>query len=83
MSNELEPHLTADDLGAILRRSRRAIVDLCREESWPHVKVGKQITFTPEQAAQIVATHTVVKTKAEPDAPVLAGLTARSAARSA
>jgi arsenate reductase-like glutaredoxin family protein len=75
----MEPHLTADDLGEILRRTGRSVLELVRKEKWPHVKTGKQITFTREQVAQIVAAHT--KGGEVVEAPALGGQTTRSRAR--
>lgn len=60
----------------------RKVLDWRKEHGWPCVKVGRTIRFTPEQAADIIAKHTVIE-KAEAPTLVIEGQTSRSARRSA
>lgn len=56
----LEQHYSPDDLAAALPgQTRRTIIDAVRREGWPHVRVGRRISFTQAQVEQIIAQHTV------------------------
>lgn len=56
----IEPHYSPDDLAAALPgQTRRTIIDAVRREGWPHVRVGRRISFTQAQVEQIIAQHTV------------------------
>lgn len=71
--------LTPDDLAAIFGVSRRRIVEWSHQHSWPCVRVGRVIRWTPEQVEQIKARHTVTAHGVKP----ADGRTAKSARRSA
>lgn len=56
----IEPHYSPDDLAAALPgQSRRTIIEAVRREGWPHVRVGRRISFTQAQVDQIIAQHTI------------------------
>lgn len=59
--------LTPDDLGAKFGGvSGVRVLEWRKQYDWPHVRLGRRIRFTPEQAAQIVKAHSVAGKK--PDA---------------
>ena len=64
--------LTHADVAERLNLSLSTTVELRKREGWPHVKLGRAVRFTEEQMAQIVASHTVVKSD-EDAAPVFEG----------
>ena len=59
---------------------RRKVIDWARRYGWPHVRVGRSIAFTPDQIAQIIASHSIEGSR-EHDPNRLPGQTAMSAAR--
>lgn len=69
--------LDADDLAAIFKVTRRRIMEWQLAHSWPHVRVGRSLRWTPEQVEQIKAKHTVTPQGVKP----ADGRTARSARR--
>ena len=75
--------LDADDLAAIFKVGRRRVMEWQSQHSWPCVRVGRTIRWTPEQVEQIKARHTVVKKADKAEIRPADGRTARSARRSA
>lgn len=71
--------LTADDLAAIFKVSRRRVMEWQLKYGWPRVKVGKSFRWTPEQVEEIKARHSVTPSGVTP----ADGRTARSARKSA
>lgn len=51
--------ITAEEMADHLRVSLTTVYRECRARRWPHVKVARQIRFTPEQTAEIEALLTV------------------------
>lgn len=49
------PLLTPIDLAAVLKLTVKKTLELRRLNDWPHVRLGRQIRFTEEQAQRIVA----------------------------
>lgn len=74
-----EPLATLNDLAGQMKMPLSTVTDIAAKEGWPHVKIGRAKRFTPEQVAQIIATHTVIA-KAQENVVELAGQTKRSAA---
>lgn len=70
--------LTPDDLAQIFGVKRRRIVEWQNQHSWPCVRVGRTIRWTPEQVEQIKARHSVTAAEVKP----ADGRTAKSARRS-
>lgn len=70
--------ITAEELAAEFRLPLEKFHKLRRRHSWPCVKFGHDVRFTPEQAEQIRAAQTVTTTPA----PVTDGRTQLSATRS-
>jgi len=79
MNADVAETLNADDLAAIFKVSRRRIMEWQHAHSWPCVRVGRTIRWTPEQVEQIKTRHTVTPEGVKP----ADGRTARSARRSA
>lgn len=50
-----EPLLSADDMAARLKISKKSVWRQCRAGSWPHLRVLGQIRFTEAQYAAILA----------------------------
>ena len=71
--------MTADDLAAIFKKSRRQVMEWQRQYDWPRTRVGRSLYWTPEQVEQIKARHAITP-KGIKSAD---GRTARSARRSA
>ena len=71
--------LTADDLAAIFKTTRRRVMEWQNIHSWPSVRVGRTLRWTPEQVEQIKAKHTITPAGVKP----VDGRTAKSARRSA
>lgn len=70
--------LTPVDLGAMLGgASADRVLEWNRAYSWPHVRIGRRIFWTPEQVDQITRAHTVTDSKVTRTD----GRTARSASR--
>ena len=69
--------LTADDLALIFKVGRRRIMEWQNSHSWPCVRLGRTIRWTPEQVEQIKARHTITPAGVKP----ADGRTARSARR--
>lgn len=69
--------LTADDLAAIFKVKRRRVMEWQAQHSWPCVRVGRTIRWTPEQVEQIKARHSIKPEGVKP----ADGRTARSARR--
>lgn len=52
--------LNAGDLAALLGAdSAEQVKEWHRRYKWPHVKLGRTVRWTPEQADEIVRRHTV------------------------
>ncbi len=51
--------LTADDLAAVFGVNRRRVMEWQHIHSWPCVRVGRTLRWTPEQVEQIKAKHTI------------------------
>ena len=66
MSVDLNETLTADDLAAIFKVSRRRVMEWQNVHNWPCVRVGRTIRWTPEQVEQIKARHTVTPAGVKP-----------------
>jgi hypothetical protein len=79
------PLLTPTDLGALLNGLDATTVEKLRKRHhWPHVRISRvplEIRYTEEQAAQIVAQHSVAPTLSNAPATRVPGQTPRSAAR--
>lgn len=71
--------LTADDLAAHFKVTRRRVIEWNNQHAWPCVRVGNVIRWTPEQVEQIKAHHTITPQGVKP----ADGRTAKSARRSA
>lgn len=71
--------LTAADMATLLNaEDEKQVKEWHRRYHWPHVKLGREVRWTAEQATEIVRRHTVtVKATALEDD----GRTARSKAR--
>lgn len=78
-------NLSPSDLGAELGGASHAqVLEWRRQHGWPCVRVGKTIVFTPDQAAHIIAQHSVKPVRKLSSGVVdIPGQTKRSARRSA
>lgn len=76
-------YLTPADLAEEFRTDVPTILRWRLAHSWPSMKFGKQIRFTPEHVEQIKALHEAKAEAATPTDAVIAGQTERSKARSA
>jgi hypothetical protein len=71
--------LTLTDLAVKLSADEETVVKWQRRYHWPHVKIGRALRWTPEQADEIVRRHAVTAPESKP--VVVSGQTARSARR--
>lgn len=74
---------THADLAKMLKLPLATTVELRKRENWPHHRFGRHVRFTPDQVAEIVATHAVKAESASEEPAVLGGVTKRSASRRA
>jgi hypothetical protein len=65
------------DAAAAVGKSRFWLAEQVRRQRVPHLRIGRQVRFTAEQVAEIVAASEV---RPAPAAQAVRGLTARSAA---
>lgn len=79
MSDLLDAAAMAERLSA---RDEKQVMEWHRRYHWPHVKIGRAVRWTPEQADEIVRRHIVSPAGAEPQLGIIPGQTARSRARS-
>ncbi len=84
----MEPLLTEKDLAEILQTSAAQVAKWRRAKNWPHVRLGRDVRYRPEQVRDIIDGQTVAGGMTSPtSAPVqghgaLPGQNARSVARS-
>ena len=55
-----DDYITPDELAAKIGKGRGFVMAKCRGDKpqWPHVRFGKSVRFTPEQAEEIKALST-------------------------
>lgn len=75
----MSAYLTPADLAEMFGATEETILRWRREHSWPSIKIGRSIRFSPEHVEQILATHEAKPALAEPVEVEASGQTARSA----
>lgn len=62
--------LMVDDIAAAMHFHPRTVQRLCRERRIPHVRIGRNIRFTPDQLKQIEVLYSLeAETRVEVDIP--------------
>ncbi|BCW47949.1 helix-turn-helix domain-containing protein [Arthrobacter sp. StoSoilB13] len=48
---------TLEDLAALFKVSRSTIYRRRKQDNWPHLQIGSEFRFTPEDVEQIIALY--------------------------
>ena len=70
----LEELITEEEVAEVWKIPPTTLADLRKREGWPHVRLGRHVRYTKEQAKQILASHTVAKVAGTEAKPVFEGL---------
>lgn len=75
--------LTVADMAEMFGVTEAKILEWRRVYSWPHVRIGRQFRWTPEQVEAITRAHAVTPKRDAAKVSAIEGQTKRSAARAA
>ena len=59
----MEPLLTITELAELFKISRSTAYRMKKEQSWPHIRFGTEIRFSPEDVATIQAKYAQAPTE--------------------